>query len=144
MKNSASVQWHGSLKAGSGEISTESRVLDHVKYGFSTRFEGSRGINPEELIAAAHASCFSMAVSAELGKNNIEAKLIDTKATVTLEKQGDGFSVTESHLETDITAPGADEAKIQSAAASAKENCPISKLLNTKISLSLKIAGVAK
>lgn len=139
MKSTARVVWNGSLKDGKGSISTGSEVLQSVPYGFSSRFEGVKGTNPEELVAAAHASCFSMAFAAELGKYQITPEKIETSAVVVLEKSGDSFSVTESQLTTDIFAPNADESKIQSAGASAKENCPISKLLNAKITLNLQI-----
>jgi osmotically inducible protein OsmC len=139
MKSSASAVWNGSLKDGNGKISTTSGALDSVPYSFLTRFEGAKGLNPEELIAAAHASCFSMAFSAELGKSSITPTAIYTTATVVLDKKDNGFAVTESNLVTTISAPGSDEEKIRAAAAGAKENCPISKLLNAKISLDLKI-----
>ena len=139
MKSTASAVWNGSLKEGNGKISTTSGVLDSSPYGFGSRFEGAKGTNPEELIAAAHAGCFSMALAAELGKSSITPTAIYTSATVVLEKNDAGFGVTESNLVTTISAAGADEEKIRTAAAGAKENCPISKLLNAKISLDLKI-----
>lgn len=139
MKSNASVVWNGSLKEGSGKISTESKVLNSVPYGFGARFEELPGTNPEELIAAAHAACFSMALSAELGKTNITPGSVETSATVTLEKSEGGFSVSQSHLTTVVTALGSDKDKIQQGAATAKENCPISKLLNTKITLDLTV-----
>lgn len=139
MKSKASAVWNGSLKEGSGKISTESKALDTVGYGFSSRFEGVVGTNPEELIAAAHASCFSMALSAELGKAEMTPDSIETQAVVTLEKSDAGFTVTGSDLTTAVTVKGGDKAKIEVAAATAKENCPISKLLNTKISLNLTV-----
>ena len=135
MKSKASVVWNGSLKEGSGKISTDSKALSDVPYGFATRFEGKAGPNPEELIAAAHASCFSMALSAELGKAQMTPEKIETSAVVILDKSGDGFAVTESQLTTTVSVPGGDKSRIETAAAGANENCPISKLLNTKISV---------
>ena len=139
MKNSATAEWKGSLKDGNGTVSTASGVLKEVAYTFAKRFEGTPGLNPEELIAAAHAGCFSMALSAELGKSEIVAKNIQTESVVTLEKSEAGFAIVESALKSTVSADGADRQKIEAAAASAKENCPISKLLNARISLDLKI-----
>ena len=137
MESKAGAVWSGSLKEGHGVISTGSGVLKDVAYTFKTRFEGAKGTNPEELIAAAHSACFSMALSAELGKASITTEKIQTNATVVLESG----SVTESKLVTMVTAPGADKAVIETAAAGAKENCPISKLLNAKISLELTVSN---
>jgi len=139
MQRKASAQWSGGLKDGKGTISTDSGVLSGVPYSFSRRFENEQGTNPEELIAAAHASCFAMATSAQLGNAGITAQSIAATATVALEKVGDGFSVTTSHLNVTIKAPGADRAKVQQAADNAKAGCPISKLLNAKISMEAKI-----
>jgi osmotically inducible protein OsmC len=139
MKRKASAVWEGGLKDGKGTVSADSGVLSSVPYNFSKRFEEEKGTNPEELIAAAHASCFAMATSAELGKAGITAKRIAASATVALEKVGDGFSVTTSHLDVTINAPGADRAKVQAAAEGAKAGCPISKLLNAKITMEAKI-----
>ena len=139
MKRKASAVWEGGLKDGKGTISAESGVLSDTPYNFSKRFEDEKGTNPEELIAAAHASCFAMATSAQLGAANITAKSISTTATVTLEKVGDGFSVTTSQLDVNINAPGADRAKVQTAAENAKGGCPISKLLNATITMNLNI-----
>src|SRR5436309_4076400 len=139
MQRKASAQWSGGLKDGKGTISAESGVLSGVPYSFSRRFENEKGTNPEELIAAAHASCFAMATSAQLGNAGITAQSIAATATVALEKVGDGFSVTTSHLDVSINAPGADRAKVQQAADNAKTGCPISKLLNAKISMEVKI-----
>src|SRR5207249_6878314 len=139
VKRKASAAWQGDLKNGKGTVSTDSGVLNNVPYSFSKRFEEEKGTNPEELIAAAHASCFAMATSAQLGNAGITAQSIAATATVALEKVGDGFSVTTSHLDVTIKAPGADRAKIQQAAENAKGGCPISKLLNAKISMELKI-----
>ena len=135
MKSKASAVWQGGLKDGKGTISADSGVLTNVPYSFSTRFEGAKGTNPEELIAAAHAGCFAMALSAQLGEANITAKSIESTATVTLEKVDGGFGVTSSHLTVVVHAPGANRAAVEKAADNAKGGCPISKLLNAKITL---------
>ena len=140
MKRSASAVWKGGLKDGRGTVSAESGVLSNVPYNFSMRFENEKGTNPEELIAAAHAACFSMALSLFLGNAGMTADSIDTTATVTLEKVGDAFTVTASHLATTVKIPNADQAKFQQAAEGAKAGCPISRLLNTKITLDAKLA----
>ena len=139
MRRKASAVWQQGLKDGKGTISTESGVLTNTPYNFSKRFEEEKGTNPEELIAAAHSSCFAMATSAQLDAAGIKAQSIAADATVTLEKVGDGFSVTSSHLDVTIKAPGADRAKVQTAAENAKAGCPISKLLNAKITMEAKI-----
>ncbi len=140
MKRSASAVWKGGLKDGRGEVSTSSGALSNVPYNFSMRFENETGTNPEELIAAAHAACFSMALSLFLGNAGMTAESINTTATVTLEKVGDAFTVTASHLDTTVRIPNADKAKFQEAAEGAKAGCPISRLLNTKITLDAKLA----
>ena len=139
MQRKASAQWSGGLKDGKGTVSAESGVLAGVPYSFSRRFENEPGTNPEELIAAAHASCFAMATSGQLGNAGITAQSIAVTATVALEKVGEGFSVTTSHLDVTIKAPGADRAKVQQAAENARGGCPISKLLNAKITMDAKI-----
>jgi osmotically inducible protein OsmC len=139
MKRKASAVWEGGLKDGKGTITADSGVLTNTPYNFSKRFEEEKGTNPEELVAAAHASCFAMATSAQLGSAGITAKSISATATVALEKVGDGFAVTTSHLEVTIKAPGADRAKVQTAAENAKAGCPISKLLNAKITMEARI-----
>ena len=139
MESKANANWTGGLKDGSGIISTGSSVLSNVPYTFATRFEGLHGTNPEELIAAAHAGCFSMALSAELGKAQITSASIETKAVVILGPVGQGFAVTDSKLTTTVTAAGEDKGKVEAAASAAKENCPISKLLNANISLDLTV-----
>jgi osmotically inducible protein OsmC len=139
MKRKASAIWRGDLKSGKGSISTESGVLKETQYSFSTRFENGVGTNPEELIAAAHAGCFSMAYSAELGKAGLTPASIQTTATITLEKVDTGFSVTESHLEMTAKIPGADKTKALEIAQAAKAGCPISRLLNAKITLDAKL-----
>jgi osmotically inducible protein OsmC len=135
MKRNASAEWKGDLKSGKGTISTDSGVLKNTQYSFSTRFESGAGTNPEELIAAAHAGCFSMALSAQLGERGITPESIQTTATVTLEKKETGFTVTSSHLEVRARIPGADKAKFDEAANNAKAGCPISKLLNANITM---------
>ena len=139
MESKATADWRGNLKDGNGTLATGSGVLHAIPYTFKTRFEGEKGTNPEELIAAAHSACFSMAFGAELGKANIKPESIETSSTVVLGQVAGGFAVTESRLVSVVSAPGADKSAIESAAAGAKENCPISKLLNTKISLDLTI-----
>ena len=134
-----SAHWEGGLKDGRGTVSTESGALDGRPYGFAIRFEGERGTNPEELVAAAHASCFSMALSMVLGEAGMTAEAIDTKATVTLDKQGDGFAVTRSHLDVTVLVPGADEAAVLEACETAKANCPISKLLTAEITMDARV-----
>jgi osmotically inducible protein OsmC len=141
MLRKASAEWNGGLKDGKGTVSTESGVLANSPYSFSTRFENAKGTNPEELIAAAHAGCFSMALSAELGKAGITPESIRTTAAVTLEKVGDGFSVTSSDLDVTARIPGGDRGAFQKAADAAKMGCPISKLLNAKITMNAKFEG---
>lgn len=135
MKSKASAAWQGGLKDGKGTVSADSGVLANVPYNFGMRFEGAKGTTPEELIAAAHAGCFAMALSGQLGAANITAKNIASTATVTLENVDGGFSVTSSHLTVTVTAPGADRAAVETATNNAKAGCPISKLLNAKITL---------
>ena len=126
------------MKNGKGSISTESGVLKETQYSFSTRFENGVGTNPEELIAAAHAGCFSMAFSAELGKVGITPESIHTTATVTLDKTDAGFTVTESHLEVTAKIPGANQTTVRDIANAAKTGCPISRLLNAKVTMDAK------
>lgn len=139
MKRSASAHWAGGLKDGKGTISTESGVLTSTQYSFGTRFENGPGTNPEELIAAAHAGCFSMALSGQLGAAGLTAESIHTSATVSLEKLEAGFTVTEVHLKLKAKVPGADKAAFETAAANAKAGCPISRLLNAKITLEAEL-----
>lgn len=139
MKRSASAVWNGGLKDGKGTISTEAGALTNVPYTFRMRFEDERGTNPEELVAAAHAACFSMFLAMVLENEGMKAESISTKANVTLEQVGGGFSVTSSSLETAVKAPKANEAAFQKAAETAKKDCPISKLLNAKIALDAKL-----
>jgi len=131
--------WKGGLKDGRGTVSSSSGALSNVPYNFSMRFENETGTNPEELIAAAHAACFSMALSLFLGNAGMTADSINTTATVTLEKVGDAFTVTSSHLDTTVRIPNADKAKFEQAADGAKAGCPISRLLNTKITLDARL-----
>jgi lipoyl-dependent peroxiredoxin len=140
MKRTATAVWKGGLKDGTGQVSTESGRLSNVPYNFRMRFENEPGTNPEELIAAAHAACFSMALSMILGDAGMKADSINTKATVTLEQVGGGFSVTSSALETTAKIPNADQAAFAKAAEAAKSGCPISKLLNAKITMDAKLA----
>ena len=135
MKRKASAAWHGGLKEGFGTISTGSGVMVDTPYAFHSRFGQDRGTNPEELIAAAHAGCFSMALSGQLETAGLVPAKIDTRAEVTLEKTDAGFSVTQSHLVVKAKIPGADQAAFETAANNAKTGCPISRLLNTKITM---------
>lgn len=139
INRSGSAVWSGGLKDGKGAISTQSGALDAYPYGFATRFEGVPGSNPEELIAAAHASCFTMALSLILGEAGFTASKMETNAVVTLEKQEDGFAVTASHLTLKASIPDVDESTFQDLAAKAKSNCPISKLLKADISLEAEL-----
>ena len=139
MKRSGSAVWKGGLKDGKGSISTQSGVLSNTQYGFNTRFEDGPGTNPEELIGAAHASCFSMALSAQLGEAKLTAESIRTTATVTLEKVSGGFAITAVHLDLVAKIPGASKAAFETAANNAKVGCPVSKLLNAKITLDAKL-----
>ena len=139
MKRSASAVWKGGFKDGRGTVSTESGVLSSVPYNAAMRFENEKGTNPEELIAAAHASCFSMALSLFLGNAGMTPTSIETTAKVTLEKVNDAFTVTSSHLTTTVSIPNADKAAFEKAAEGAKAGCPISRLLNTKITLDAKL-----
>jgi osmotically inducible protein OsmC len=135
----ASAEWHGSLKEGKGTVSTHSGVLKNAQYSFGTRFENGAGTNPEELIAAAHAGCFSMAFSAQLGNAGMTPESIETTASLTMEKLDAGFTITAIHLNTTAKIPGADKAKFETAANNAKAGCPISRLLNTKITMDAKL-----
>ncbi len=133
--------WKGGLKDGGGVISTETGALDEAPYGFKARFEnGGKGTNPEELIGAAHAGCFSMALSLMLGEAGLTAETIETHAAVTLEKVGGGFEITSSHLDVVAKIPGADQAKFAEIAGKAKVGCPVSKVLNAKITMNAKLA----
>jgi len=139
MKRKASAVWKGGIKDGKGTISTDSRVLSDTQYSFSTRFEEGNGTNPEELIAAAHAGCFSMALSGQLGSAGLTAERINTTAAVTLEKTEAGFTITEVHLNVSAKVPGSDKQAFETAANNAKAGCPISRLLNAKITMDAKL-----
>ncbi len=139
MKRTGSAIWQGGLKDGKGELTTESGVLSNTKYGFQTRFEDAPGTNPEELIAAAHAGCFSMALSKILGEADLISEKIDTKAHVTLDKTDDGFSITKIHLDLKAKVPGTDQAKFDELAQKAKVGCPVSKVLNAEITLDARL-----
>lgn len=139
MKKTASAVWQGDLKSGKGTISTESGALQDNPYGFNTRFEAAPGTNPEELIGAAHAGCFSMALSLMLGQAGFTAERIATRAEVTLDKDGEGFSITAIALTLEAKIPGIDEAQFQQIANQAKEGCPVSKVLNAQISLTASL-----
>lgn len=139
INRSGSVVWTGGLKDGKGAITTQSGALTDYPYGFSSRFEGVAGSNPEELIAAAHAACFTMALSLILGEAGLKADRMDTSAVVTLEQVSDGFAITKSALKLEASIPGATAAQFEELAAKAKAGCPVSKLLNTEISLEAKL-----
>jgi len=130
-----SAKWQGGIKDGKGSISTKSGALSDYPYGFASRFEGKPGSNPEELIGAAHAACFTMALSLILGEAGLKADNMETKADVTLEKQDDGFAITKVHLTLSAKIPGADKAKFEELTAKAKAGCPVSKVLNAEITL---------
>ena len=141
MKKHASAIWTGGIKDGKGSISTESGVLSNAAYGFKSRFEDGPGTNPEELIGAAHAGCFSMALSLMLGQNGLTPDRIETRAEVTLDKDGEGFSITASHLTVTARVPGADAETFQRIAAQAKQGCPVSKLFNCTITLDASLVS---
>lgn len=135
MKRKATAVWQGGLKEGQGLISTDSGILRDTQYSFATRFEQGRGTNPEELIAAAHAGCFSMALSLLLGKAGMTPERINTSATVTIEPSGDGFAITTVHLDVRARIPGIDQETFEKAAGDAKTGCPVSKVLNAEITM---------
>jgi len=141
MVRKASAVWKGSLKEGKGTISSESGVLSNTAYSFSTRFENAKGTNPEELIAAAHAGCFTMALSAQLGNAGITPESLETTASLTLDKLDAGWTVTKVHLDVTAHIPGADKAAFDKAAENAKAGCPISRLLNAQITMSARLVG---
>lgn len=139
MKRTATAVWNGGLKDGKGSLSSQSGVLDNTQYGFSSRFESGVGTNPEELIAAAHAGCFTMALSGKLGEAGMTAERLTTTAAVTLEKSEEGFSIAAVHLELVAKIPGANQQALEAAANQAKAGCPVSRVLNAKISLDAKL-----
>src|SRR5262249_51630286 len=142
MERIATAVWKGGLKDGTGTVSTPSRVLSDTRYTFTDRFESGTGTNPEELVAAAEAGCFSMALSAELGNAGLKPESIRTTARLTFEKKDPGWTVTRIHLDTTALIPGADQAKCEKAANAAKAGCPISRLLKTEITLSAKLEAM--
>jgi osmotically inducible protein OsmC len=135
MKRSANAKWQGDLRTGKGLISTDSGVLSEANYSFQTRFEDGKGTNPEELLAAAHAGCFTMALSNQLGQAGMKAESLETKCTITVERLDTGFAITESHLELKAKISGASQEAFDKATQEAKAGCPVSKLYNTKITL---------
>jgi lipoyl-dependent peroxiredoxin len=139
MQRKASAVWKGGLKDGKGTVSATSGVLSNTPYSFSTRFENAPGTNPEELIAAAHAACFSMALSAQLGGANLTPESVNTSATLTMEKQDSGWAITAIHLDVVARVPNADAAAFQKAADNAKSGCPVSKVLKANITMSAKL-----
>jgi len=139
MLRKGSAVWRGGIRDGRGTVSTESGVLSEAQYSFATRFEDGKGTNPEELIAAAHAGCFSMALSKQLGDAGMTAESINTTAAVRLEKSDAGFSITKVHLDVTARIPGADPAAFEAAADKAKAGCPVSRLLNAEITMDAKL-----
>jgi osmotically inducible protein OsmC len=135
MKRSAQAKWQGDLKSGTGTLSTASGTLATTPYSFHSRFEQGKGTNPEELLAAAHAGCFTMALSAQLGEAGLKATSLETSCTITLEQKDGGFAITESHLELKAKVPGATAEAFEKATKAAETGCPVSKLFNTKITL---------
>jgi osmotically inducible protein OsmC len=141
MQRKASAVWSGDLKSGKGTLSSDSGVLKQTPYSFHSRFESGIGTNPEELVAAAHAGCFTMALSAQLGGAGMVAQKLETTATITLDKVGEGFSITKSHLDLVATIPGADQAKFDAAVKAAETGCPVSKLLKAEITVNAKLVS---
>lgn len=139
MDRKAQAQWKGDLKSGTGTISATSGVLSNTPYSFRDRFEDGKNTNPEELLAAAHAACFSMALSMKLQEEGLKADSLDTTCTITLDKQGDGFAITRSHLNLTARVPGASKEAFDRATKGAKEGCPVSKLYKTEITLDAKL-----
>jgi osmotically inducible protein OsmC len=135
MKRTASAQWTGDLTTGSGILSTASGVLSSTPYSFKSRFEQGTGTNPEELLAAAHAGCFTMALSNILGQAGVKAESLATTCTIKLEKQGEGFAITSSHLDLKAKVPGISDEAFEDAVQKAKNGCPVSKLFDTEITL---------
>lgn len=140
MQRTASAHWAGGLKDGKGTVSTASGVLKETQYSFATRFENGAGTNPEELIAAAHAGCFSMALSAELGKAGFTPTSIDTKATLTMDKTDAGFTITAIHLDVHAKVPNIDNTKFEEIANGAKKGCPVSRVLNANITMTAQLS----
>ena len=143
MERTASVVWNGSLKEGKGTITTQSGILSDAPYSFVTRFENGKGTNPEELIAAAHAGCFTMALSAQLGTMNFTPQSLRTSAKLTLEKLDAGWTISKIHLDVSARVPGISASAFESAAASAKANCPVSRLLKAEITMDANLEQAA-
>lgn len=141
MVRKASAVWKGSLKEGKGTISSDSGVLSNTPYSFSTRFENAKGTNPEELIAAAHAGCFTMALSAQLGNAGITPESLETTASLTLDKLDAGWTITKVHLDVAARIPGVDKAAFDKAAENAKAGCPVSRLLKAEITMTARLVG---
>ena len=141
MKRTANALWRGDLKSGQGALTTASGVLSSTAYSFHTRFEDGKGTNPEELLAAAHAGCFTMALSAQLAQANLTAASLETTCTISLEKQPDGFAITESHLDLKAKVPGATQEAFDKAVQNAKAGCPVSKVLKANITMDAKLEG---
>ena len=141
MDRKANAVWQGGLKDGKGNLSTASGVLKETQYSFNTRFENGVGTNPEELLAAAHAGCFTMALSGQLGNAGMTATKLETTCTISLEKLPDGFTITKSHLDLVAHIPGADRGKFDTAVANAEKGCPVSKLFKAEISVTSKLVG---
>ncbi len=139
MQNKATAVWHGNLKEGKGIVSTESGTLKEAQYSYKTRFESGVGTTPEELLAAAHAGCFAMALSHELSKAGIVAKKLEAAATITLDAGPAGFTITKSHIDLTAEVPGADKAKFDTAVKTAEKNCPVSKLFKAEITVDAKL-----
>lgn len=139
MNRTAKAQWRGDLMSGTGIISSASGVLSNTPYSFKTRFQEGNGTNPEELLAAAHAGCFSMALSLMLQNEGLKADSIDTTCTISLEKEGEGFAIKKSHLDMKAKIPGASQEAFERAANAAKEGCPVSKLFDTEITLNAQL-----
>jgi lipoyl-dependent peroxiredoxin len=141
MKRSAQAKWQGDLKTGTGTISTASGTLSATPYSFHSRFEQGAGTNPEELLAAAHAGCFTMALSAQLAQAGLKAESLETSCTITLEQKDGSFGITESHLQLKAKVPGATQEAFDKATSAAKSGCPVSKLFNTTITLDAQLEG---
>jgi len=141
MKRSAQAHWSGDLKSGAGALSTASATLSNTAYSFHSRFEQGKGTNPEELLAAAHAGCFTMAVSAQLASVGLKAESLDTTCTIALEQKDGSFAITESHLELKAKIPGATQEAFDKAVQAAKAGCPVSKLFNANITLTAQLEG---
>jgi len=142
MQRKATAVWSGDVKSGKGLLSTESSVLDKTQYSFSTRFENGIGTNPEELLAAAHAGCFAMAVSSQLGKVGLTAERLEAKATITFEKAGEHFAITKSHLDLLARVPGAKQPAFDAAVRAAETGCPVSKLFRAEISVDARLDAI--